>query len=49
MTTVQIEERAGKYVVVLVSDTGCRTTVGRHTAKYKANAQRDRLNEELTS
>ena len=41
-STVTIEQRAGRWLVVLDSPTG-RAIVGRHTAKYRALEQRDRL------
>jgi hypothetical protein len=41
-SAVRIEQRAGRWLVILESTTG-RAVVGRHTAKYRAVEQRDRL------
>ena len=42
MTTITIEERSGKWLVIVDGPNG-RAVVGRHTAKFRAREQRDRL------
>ena len=46
-SAVTIEERGGRWCVIVAHPNGTSAVVGRHTAKYRAKEQAERLAQEV--